>query len=486
MALTEQIQRPGFSVRGPAQAARSLLKLDSKLPFPVFVYFASIALPIEFDAGGTLLTGVRALLLILFVPMILKLLMGHYGKMIWTDVIFFLFCPWAIWTLHLNNPDSAISFGGSVGIEFYGGYLLGRAYIRSPETFAGMCKALFWVITLTLPFAFYETQTGWSPIPGLINKLPLVYSFVDFYNEAAGMRMGLERAAVIFEHPIHYGLFCSTAFSLAFVGFKGLVPTWLRYLIALIVVMGVFFSVSSGAMLPMVLHFVLIFWAWSLDKVRSKWVILMILVAIAYVVVDMLSNRTPVQVFLSYATFSPHNAYWRVLIFEWGMKNVWAHPLYGLGLNDWERAWFMHGGSMDNFWLLNAVRYGIPGFALMAAGYVLIIWAVAWRRIEEGTPTWLFRRAWMITLVGLVLSLCTVDVWASVFSYVSFLLGSGVWFMSAGEAPTKAGAGVRAVRQSRSTAPRTAPGTPPSVQDPATPMPVASSYTRFGQTQSRR
>lgn len=484
MTLSEQIQRPILSGRAPMQAAVTNEKIKSKLPFPVKLYFLALALPLEFNAGSVLLTGVRTILLILFMPMLIKLLLGHYGRIIWTDILFLMFCPWIIYTLHLNTPDEAISFGGSVGIEFYGGYLLGRAYIRTPEAFAGMCKALFWVITLTLPFAIYETQTGRAPIPEFLNKIPGFFSLVDFYNEAAGMRMGLERAQVIFEHPIHYGLFCSTAFALAYTGFKGQVSTTMRYVLGLIVAMGVFFSVSSGAMLPMILQFMLIFWAWALDKVSSRWIIFMSLTAFVYVVVDMISNRTPVQVFLSYATFSPHNAYWRVLIFEWGMKNVWMHPLYGLGLNDWVRPWFMHGSSMDNFWLLNTVRYGIPGFILIGSGFIIPLWNIAWHPIAQGTTIWLFRRAWVITWVGLVLTLCTVDVWAAILSYVSFLFGAGIWFLSVEQTADGTNKEIgRRIPTSRT------PGLPENKSSAPTGVSVAapaSRFTRFTPTQTRR
>ena len=483
MTLSEQIQRPILSGRSPMHTAVTYAKTKSKLPFPVKLYFLSLALPLEFNAGTILLTGVRTILLILFIPMVIKLLLGRYGRIIWTDILFFLFCPWIIYTLHLNTPDEAFSFGGSVGIEFYGGYLLGRAYIRTPQAFAGMCKALFWVITLTLPFAIYETQTGHAPIPIFLNKIPGFFSLVDFYNEAAGMRMGLERAQVIFEHPIHYGLFCSTAFALAFTGFKGQISTQMRYLLGLIVSMGVFFSVSSGAMLPMILQFMLIFWAWALDKVPSRWIIFMALTALAYTVVAAISNRTPIQVFLSYATFSPHNAYWRVLIFEWGMKNVWMHPLYGLGLNDWVREWFMHGSSVDNFWLLNTMRYGIPGFALIALGFVLPIWNIAWHPLVEGSTIWLFRRAWMITWVGLVLTLCTVDVWAAILSYVSFLFGAGIWFLSVEQ--TTDTHPERLIRQ-RAPTDRMPGSQAPAAANLSTVAPVASRFTRFVPTQTRR
>ena len=443
MALTEQIQHPGFQGRAHLRSAREVLKIDSKLPLPVKLYFLFIMLPIEFSAGGLLMSGVRAILLVLLIPMTIKLVIGHYGRLIWTDLLFFLFCPWAIYTLSLNNPDQAISFGGSVALEFFGGYMLARAYIRTPEAFAGMCKALFLLIVLTLPFAVFESQTGRALIPETLNKIPGFFSLPDFYNEAAGIRMGLERSQVIFAHPIHYGLFCSTAFSLAYVGFKGVFSTPFRYLISFLITVGVFLSLSSGALLPMVLQFGLIIWAWAFDKVRSRWFILMGLTAVAYVIVDTLSNRSPIQVFLSNATFSPHNAYWRVLIFEWGMKNVWMNPLYGLGLNQWVRAWFMHGDSMDNFWLLTTVRYGIPAFFLVGLGFAIPLWKIAWRQFDEGSLVWQFRRAWMIIMVGLVLSLCTVDVWATMFSYIAFLFGSGIWLLSAGQTPAKAPGAVR-------------------------------------------
>jgi O-Antigen ligase len=438
MALTEQIQRRSFQSRARLQSAREMLKIDSKLPLPIKLYFLSILLPIEFNAGGLLMSGVRAILLVLLIPMVIKLLIGHYGRLIWTDLLFFLFCPWAIYTLHLNNPDQAFSFGGSVSVEFFGGYMLARAYIRTPEAFAGMCKALFLLIALTLPFAVFESQTGRALIPETLNKIPGFFSLPDFYNEDAGIRMGLERSQVIFAHPIHYGLFCSTAFSLAYVGFKNIYSTFFRYLVSFLITVAVFLSLSSGALLPMVLQFGLIFWAFALDKVRSRWTIFMVLIGIAYVVVDAISNRTPIQVFLSYATFSPHNAYWRVLIFEWGMKNVWMNPLYGLGLNQWVRAWFMHGDSMDNFWLLTTVRYGIPAFFLVGLGFAIPLWKISRRKIDEGTILWQFRRAWMITMVGLVLSLCTVDVWATMFSYVAFLFGSGIWLLSVQQPTTEA------------------------------------------------
>jgi hypothetical protein len=232
---------------------------------------------------------------------------------------------------------------------------------------------------------------------------------------------------VIFSHPIHYGLFCASLISLVLVGFRNLIPTPQRYFLAFLVCVGVICSVSSGAVTPMLVQFGLIFWAWAFRDVASRWLILTGVTVFGYVAIDLASNRTPIEVFLSYATFSSNTAYTRLYIFEWGMINVWDNPLFGLGMNDWHRPFWLTG-SVDNFWLLTAMRYGIPAFLLLASAYFLLVGAVIRRKFASSNPAFQFRRAWIFTQVGLIVALCTVDIWAIAMSYVFFLFGSGAWF----------------------------------------------------------
>lgn len=414
---------------------RKALKSRWIPPIPVTIFFILILIPLHFNIGSLFMTGTRVLLLVIFIPMYLRLVTGQLGRILLTDILFQVFAIWNIFTLFLNTPDQAVSFGGSVALEVLGGYLLGRTYVRTAEDFARMCLALFWTIIFTLPFAAYESQTGVALIPELIRKLPFFDSVPDFYNDVAGRRLGLERAQVIFAHPIHYGLFCSTAFALALVGFKRISPNVWRIFFAGSAITGVFFSVSSGAILPLAFQIGLIAWAWVMTSVRQRWIILGVLVTLAYVAVDMISNRSPITVFLSYATLDAHTASWRQIIFEWGMKNVWANPIFGIGMNDWERPWFMRSGSLDNYWLLTTVRYGIPAFIMVAAGFATAIVRVALSTFDADGPTWQFRRAWTITLVSLIITLATVDVWATAQAYVFFIFGSGMWLLSAPHTP---------------------------------------------------
>ena len=400
------------------------------LSFAVALYLAMIALPIHFNLGSVFMTSTRAVLLATTIPLTIRLFSGQLGRILPTDVLLLIYSVWSVATFFINSPDYAISFGGSYVLEVYGSYLLARNYIRTPEQFRAMCRGLFAVLIFTLPFAIYETQTGRALIPTLIEKLPGIHSWGDFNNFLAGRRLGLERSQVIFSHPIHYGLFCASLISLALVAFKGLVSSSRRYLLGLLVCVGVICSVSSGAILPMILQIGLLSWAWAFSSVRRRWIILCGIVVFCYVVVDMLSNRSPVTVFLSYAALSKETAYARIYIFEWGMNNVWKNPFIGIGMNEWERpSW--KSASMDNFWLLTTVRFGIPGFLLLAGAYFLPVWAAMRRDFGDGGPTWQFRRAWVFMQIGMILTLCTVDVWSTALSFVFFLFGTGIWLVSA-------------------------------------------------------
>lgn len=398
-----------------------------KLPVPVLLYLLAVVIPVQFHLGPLSLNGLRLLLLVLIIPLTLRLLLGKYGRLLWTDLLFLLHIFWATVSLAVNNPDRVVENMGSTSIEFIGAYVLGRAYIRDAETFAALARSVIIIVIATLPVAIYETLTGHPIVIEVIRRLPGLTSFPIVTIDG---RLGLERVQAIFPHPIHYGLFASVAFSLCFVGFKGIFSTPRRYLLSILIGLSVFLALSSGALLAVVLQIGLIFWAWMMSPVKHKWLALLALFAILYVTVDLLSNRTPIRVFMTYATFSPHNAYWRSIIFEWGMKNVWANPIFGLGLNDWVRPHYMHSGSMDNFWLVMATRYGVPGFLFLALGYLIALWQVGRRNFNENPTLLQFRRAWMFTFSGLSFTLVTVHIWSTAYSFVFFLFGAGLWLIT--------------------------------------------------------
>ena len=483
--------------RNLVQTANAGINSIGRLPTPVTIYLVLVMTPAAFTAGSLYLTVLRIFLLVMVIPLLFRLVSGRYGRILMTDILFVLHMAWAAVALWVNNPDQVVTQMGSIGPEFLGGYLVGRAYIRNKADFIALCRWLGLAVCVLFPFAIFETLTGVPPIVRAIEAIPAVRSV----NDTGMMRMGLSRVQGVFSHPIHFGLFCSTAVSLTFVAMKGVLPTFQRLAISFVVASCVFVSLSSGALLAMIMHIILIGWAAIFLRTGKVWTLLLITTVIAYVAVDLLSDRTPVRVFFSYATFSSHNAYWRGIIFDWGMRNVWANPVYGLGLNDWVRPFFMYSGSMDNFWLVMAVRYGIPGFLTIAVGYAIGMWRVGRRDFSADAAMILLRRAWMFTFLGLTFTLCTVHLWTALYSYVFFLFGAGMWFITATDSIDK-GEGPDSLQQrnarrpgpqrrgepSRMASASIATDHDPKVEPPADSgsAPEESPYTRFARHHQRQ
>lgn len=403
------------------------------LPRPVMIFLIALVMPLKFKLGPLTLDGIRLILLLLIVPLTLNLVQGRYGRIRMVDIMFFLHALWMPVSMLKNNPSQAIEFSGSVLIEFWGGYMLARAFIRSRETLIAVLKFMIVIVILLLPLALYETKTGNPLWLNFLDKLPASKSFG---NGAYDPRWGLNRTQVAFQHPIHFGVFCSMLFSFALVGLRGVLPLFHRLAVAGIIGVSVFCSLSSGPLLALLIQIFLLGWAILFHRVHMKWSILLGVCVITYILIDLLSTRTPVHVLMTYATFSAHNGYWRLLIFEYGIQNVWANPIFGLGLNDWARPGFMYTSSVDNFWLLHAMRFGIPGFLFLVIGYFGLLWQVGTRKFDEGGQMWLLRRSWMFAFMGITFSLCTVHVWGPIYSFLFFLIGAGVWMLDASDTDT--------------------------------------------------
>lgn len=406
----------------------SVSGLRHRLALPVLLYFLAVLLPVQFDLGPLTMTGVRLVLIVIVVPLTVQLFSGAYGKLLLTDVMFLLHVIWMAITLAINNPEQAFSNAGSTGIEFFGGYVLGRACIRSREDFVGMIRLIAFVVVCCVPFAVYELLTGTAVIIKILDALPGLRSLADI---DIGERLRFERVQMVFAHPIHFGLFCAILLPLFWVGMKAIYSDALRIFVTLAIGISGFTALSSGALLAIFLQIGLIVWAYLFRASNKRWMILGLSFCLVYLIIDIASNRTPIMVFLSYATFSPHTAYWRTIIFDYGMQNVWANPVIGIGLNDWFRPGYMHSSSVDNFWLLTGMRYGIPGFALLVIGYLSALWKIGRRQFDEHSLLWQFRRAWMFSFVGLTFTLCTVHVWHNLFSFIFFMFGAGIWLLTA-------------------------------------------------------
>ena len=425
------------AVAGVGAAGATAIEPDRvRLPLPVTIYLLAVVVPFAFNAGSLYMTSVRLVVVLMVVPLLAMLLAGRFGRVLPTDLLLLLHLAVSMAAFGMNHPQGLIQHTGSSGAEFIGGYLIGRAFIRTRAQFLALCRWLSVAAMLMLPLALYESQTNRPLVIDFIRGLPGLSSFAPVNIEP---RMGMFRSQVVFAHPIHFGLFCSVAFSLTFVALGGLISETRRYVSAAIIATCTFLALSSGAFLALLLQMLMIAWYMTFRKVEARWLLLLGVFVLAYIAIDILSTRPPLRVFMSYATFNAHTAFWRGIINEWSWMNVIGSaennipgsPWIGIGLNDWVRPDFVRSPSIDNFWMASTVRYGIPSTALLILGYGIAIWRIGRRDFRGDVTLENIRRAWIFTFSGLTFTMVTVHVWSNIYSFVFFMFGAGIWLLRA-------------------------------------------------------
>ncbi|WP_164659302.1 hypothetical protein [Tropicibacter sp. Alg240-R139] len=398
------------------------------VPAVIAVFFLAIMLPtpVSINLGGLRMSVYRVVLIVMILPMMFQLFTGRRGKINLFDMLLLAHCAWVILALiKWGGLSQGIESGGIYFVECLGAYLVGRLYIRSYEDFSAMTHAYVGVVVAMLLFTIPEALTGvhilYDTISGTVGgpRAPFIES-----------RMGIERTFGPFDHPILCGIFSASAFSLAyFVVAQKRLDNYTGMAKVFGVGLATFMSASGGPYLVLMMQGFVAAWECVLGRIQGRWAALFSLFALAYVAIDLFSTKTPFHVFVNYFTFSKQSAYNRILLFEYGTAEVARHPIFGIGLGDWERPVWM-SDSMDNFWLLTAMRYGIPAFLLLLGVLLGLVWAIGQRK--RMPDTWRrARHAWAFTLFGIAVAAATVHLWNALFVLFFFLIGSGAWMLDA-------------------------------------------------------
>jgi hypothetical protein len=399
-------------------AARKL-----RLATPAMLLVILFIMPPETSLSlGTLrLSPYRIVLLLMVLPALIHLLSGRAGKLNGVDLAVLGHNIWCIIALGAyGGPGMALETGGIYFVEAFGAYAMGRRYVRNPDDFYALSILFGIIICCLLSVALPEsvthqhfTREAFRAVlggPGL----PVIEP-----------RWGLSRAFGTFEHPILYGVFCSMGFAMAYYVAKPRLSFFKGWMLIGAIIMASFVSLSAGAWLMLGMQAALAVWDRMTAGLPGRWMILLAMFIAVLVVVSSLSNRSPVKVFISYASFSAQSSYNRILIWEYGTAEVARHPIFGLGLGDWIRAPWM-SASMDNFWLVVAVRYGLPALILLVLAIAVVIAKSASQK--NCAPEWVAcRMAWIITIAGIALASCTVHLWNNTFAFFMFIIGAGAW-----------------------------------------------------------
>jgi O-antigen ligase len=301
-----------------------------------------------------------------------------------------------------------------------GAYLLARCFIRDAADFRGMVLVATTVVLVLSPFAIYEWLTGGKPI---LQALSAVFPTVE---PTMMERSGFWRVQGPFSHSIEFGLFCTSIVAMTHLAWGHNRSLFSRWLLTASVAGTAILSMSSAPISCLVFQVMLIGYNSLLCRYRSRWTILWSIAILGFLAVQLGSNQGAVKFFISHFTFDPQTGWWRLAIWDFGSDSVLNHPLLGIGLTDWQRPRWMASASVDNFWLVTAMRYGIPSLVFLFGSCIWITLAIARAKSADRTVE-ICRLAYLVCMATFLFVGATIHFSHAIYAWFMFVLGSGAW-----------------------------------------------------------
>jgi hypothetical protein len=409
-------------------------------PTPIILLIASFLCPTELSLyiAGLRLPPHRVAVLIL-VPIALYRLLGRGDARLKSfDVLIFLFALWTVAAYWMHSGMDGVVFGGSLALESFGTYVVTRAFVRDANALRGTLRIMLWAIVAAGLIALPETLLGQTFTHDMLRQLT---GYV--HPTTVEFRAGLTRAYGTFDHPIHYGSFCASMLALFWFAEKKLSSRATR----LAVLAGATaLGLSSAPLLTIALQLGLIAWERTTRGYASRISISLACLAGLYIGISLVATRSPAALIATGFTLDNWTGFYRLQIWTWGTASVANNPWTGIGLADWARPDWMVSSTIDAFWLVLAMRTGLPTTLLLVAAIALLLRAVVQAQANRwDRPCQRLASGWMISLIVLCLIGFTVHYWNVVHAYFFFFLGLGGWLAD----PKHNAAGLKAVAAKR-------------------------------------
>lgn len=386
---------------------------------PIIVTYACL-LPREMtvELAGAALFPYRACLFV-FLPFALTQL-KHLSKLSIIDVFAAFTASWHIVSLLTNEPiDRALVRGVAQGADFGLAYLIGRATLRGPNDLRFWFLAIIPGLLLAGIFMATESLAGRMILRPFIADLFGQGQMTSVYER---FRLGLFRASGPFPHPILAGVFLASTLTLSWY----IPKSKLVRAIAVVASLCCVFTVSSATLVALLLCIALMMMGWLQRITRLPlFVLAFAYAALAFIAVSTYSESGALSVFRRYVLLDGGSAAYRELIWQYAGKETLNHPIFGIGLRDWERLPWM-SNSVDSYWLVSAMMFGLP---MAVAAFLTMAGAVTLLALRcSPAPEVVSRTAFAIgtSLSIIIFSGFSVHLWEGVGGWMLLLTGAGV------------------------------------------------------------
>jgi hypothetical protein len=419
MSANPQMLRlpPPYAVTG----ARGATQVPLYLAVALF-YVMLIPEQANVNLGGVMLSPYRLLLIPTFFYLLRSALKGDF-RFAWPDLPIAFACAWITLASYMtsNSIQDTLVQGGAHLMDIGLPYFVARFAIRTPRDFRSFLILVAPGVGIMGAVVFLEAILGRhiiQPLLALITGNPNRLG-IEF-------RMGLMRGAASFPHPILAGISLASFLTLYLMsGIRG----WPRTVGAIGAVGGIF-SMSSAAMLGLVAGTALLAYDFLVQRISNlSWRLFLFALSILYVVVELTSSSGFFNLLVRYASLNTVSAYNRVLIWRYGTENVARSPWFGIGYDDWDRPQWMqwqNSFSVDHFWLLQAMRFGLPTSIMLILATVGAVTLLCVRSTHCAPVDARLLRGLAISLAVFALGAVSVALWLNALVWFFMLSGIAV------------------------------------------------------------
>lgn len=392
-------------------------------PLPILLMIISFVCPTELSIfiSDLRLPPHRVALLILVPVALFRLVSRPDIRFRAFDGLFIAFGLWTTWVYGQHTGADGYIFGGSLALESTGGYLVARVWVRDVPAMMATLRLMMLAIIFSFFVALPETLFG------QIFTHDFLYQITG-YKHPTGIEtraMVLTRAYGTFDHPIHLGTFCAALFALFWIAER---KTLKRSGRAVFLGGATMLGVSSAPLLCIALQIAMLGWERLTRGMAQRTPITLAIIFGLYLGASVVSNRGPISLIATGMTFDAATGFYRLQIWEHGLNNVWANPILGIGLAEWDRPEWMASSTVDAFWLVTAMRGGIPGFLILVFAIIALGRGAVVRGIKNRDKD-IKRLAtgWMMSLIALCMVATTVHYWNALNAFFFFFMGLGGW-----------------------------------------------------------